>query len=1166
MKFSALALLLATSSFALQFYGNESEIKWKSADSEHFIYHYPAEFTGHAERAASVAEAVYDSVTSRYPNKLPRKVHLTLRNALYSNGFASPSETLMNLWLTNWDFKIRSSHGWLSDVVTHEFSHLVSIEDGSKLNPALYGMQVSYTDYYNERSRTDLMTLIPFTLQPLWLAEGTAQFESERMGFDAWDSHRDMLLRTAVLADSLVPLTYMHAFATSSLKSELGPYTQGFALVRYIAETYGEDAVPKIWTALAKPYRATLDGALKEVIGLGEEELYDAWKENLTKKYTALQDSLGELKTGTKLTANAFYQDFPIVAGNYIYGISNFGSDLFDGGVFRVSTNLDSLMQETASEDSVEISVENTLDITQYSESGFKMKKSWVDKGIAIRDIPERGPVLAYVSYQNRNRDGRASFDIFVTDTSGKSNEVTHLADAIYPEISPDFKEIVFVRRESGKTRFVLSRATLPDTSSKGADEYTDLWTPPEEFMYYNIYSPKYSPNGKQIVFSYFDDKTRGIAIVDADGKNFRKLTEEGFDSRDPSFIDDNTIVYSSDKNGIFNLYKKDLSSNVETPLTNVIGGAFTPTVNENIIYYTGYDADGFSLYKLDLPTTKTDTTVYLKNVRSITVARAPYARNKAPSIFEELFLQGNELAGIKQAPTLFDNASENLKLLLNRQSEATAFANNFVLQATTLRDSTYKLPQATPPQLYGTRPVNGRTPPQISNDLSFAGTERNYKPIPTIPLIVPMLSFEENAPAFSVNKDGETLAKIGAALILADPLKINTIQLGLLFEITNGFDFISDGGLNPDKHYDFFAIWENKSTPVTFDLGYSYSNLTSKDTVHYENPRDYCEDGVEDCFGVSEYAVGIHSLFANAGYSIFKQGDTTNVMVGYDWSNFNLYQDDFEWTYHKRVTAGLMLGYYGEFEEGNNIQGSGNGIAAAYSYSNADLFRSGTFSETFVVNENGSITPKYRNFELHELALNAFISFANPIHDGARLALGASATGILNWSSDDSDTLDTYYNHPLLLEGYPYLVSTEDYNRSGTRTAIAQVHYLFPILKDFRHSLWIVETEDLYLDLFAQIGAAWRGKFFDPELMKKRDFWDRSIGFEIRFANNLFHSVPLNISLNIARALDRTYEDEDGSHGNKPNPIDLPLIPKTFSPTRIHLTIGTDFNNMWQN
>lgn len=1166
LKHSIFSLLFTTvSAFALQFYGNESEIKWKTADSDHFIYHYPAEYSAHAERASAVAEAVYDSVTSRYPNKLPRKVHLSLRNALYSNGYAVPSETSMNLWLTNWDFKIRSSHGWLTDVVTHEFSHLVSIEDGAKINPALYGLQVSYSDYYNERNRTDLMTMVPFTIQPLWLAEGTAQFESERMGFDAWDSHRDMLLRTAALADSLVPLTFMHSFDDNALKSELGPYTQGFALVRYIAETYGEDMVPKIWNEFAKPYRVTLDGALKATIGIGEDSLYNAWKEHLQKKYGEQRDSLGTLVEGTKLTADAFYQDFPVVAGDYIYGISNFGGNWFEGGIFKVHKNLDSLMQDSVKEDEIEISVENTLDISEYAKSGFKMKKPWADKGISIREVEGRGPMLAYVSYQNRNRHGRAAFDIFVTDTAGKAQEITHLADAVYPELRTDGKEVLFARRDAATTRFILSKAPVAEDQEK-ADEYTDIWTPPAEFPYYNIYTPHYSPSGNKILFSFFDDRTRGIAIVNADGSGFKILSEEGVDARDPAFIDENTIVYSSDKNGIYNLYRKKLDgSAIDKPLTNVLGGAFTPTVGHGAIFYTGYDADGFSLYKIDLPTDKLDTTIYLKDVRWVATAKVPFAKQKT-SVFEELFFAKEKAAEnrhVAKPQDLWLGKNEMLSLIAYG-NYSTPLATHALALETAVRDSTFKLPQIEE-KLYGTRLANNRPQPPIENDVSFAGTERDYKAIPTIPLFVPMVSLEENAPDFSVHGDGNLLAKIGAAMILADPLKKNIVQLGLLFEVTNGFDYITSGGLNPDKQYDFFALWENRSTPITFDIGYSYANLTSKDTLHYEDPRSYCEDDVEDCYGISNYAIGMHSIMGSAGYSVFKQGDTLSAVASYDWASFNLYEDDFEWTYHKRLSAGLMFGIYGDFEEEKTISGSGNGIALAYSYSNADLYRSGTFAETFVVNENGTIKPIYRNFELHEIAFNAFATLGNPIHDGARLALGASLSGIANWRSKDSDTLDSYYTHPLLLEGYPYLISTEDYNRSGTKTAIAQLHYIFPILSDFRHSLWIFETEDIYFDLFAQVGAAWNGKWGDFDKFTTRDFWDRSVGIELRFANNLFHSVPLNISLNIARALDRVGEDSEGAHGQKLTPIDVPLLPSKFSPTRIHLTIGTDFNNIWQ-
>lgn len=68
------------------------------------------------------------------------------------------------------------------------------------------------------------------------------------MGFDGWDTHRDMLLRIATLEDQILDLEYMHDFENNSLNAELGPYTQGFSLVRYIAKHYGENAIPKIWS------------------------------------------------------------------------------------------------------------------------------------------------------------------------------------------------------------------------------------------------------------------------------------------------------------------------------------------------------------------------------------------------------------------------------------------------------------------------------------------------------------------------------------------------------------------------------------------------------------------------------------------------------------------------------------------------------------------------------------------------------------------------------------------------------------------------------------------------------------------------------------------------------------------------------------------------------
>ena len=1197
--------LFAGAANASGFYGNQSDIKWKTANTKHFQFIYPQEYTEHASRLSAYAEAVYDSVVGRYKKDLPGRVNAVLNNALYSNGSAVPSENAVNLWLTNWDFKVRSSHGWLADVITHEFSHLVSIENGSKILPNIYGLQIGYTDYYNERITSDFTTFIPFTLQPLWFAEGTAQFESARMGFDAWDTHRDMLLRVAVLNDSLLPLEYMHDFSDNSLFAELGPYTQGFALVRYIAKHYGEDAIPKIWTELSRPYRVTLDGALKKILGIGEKELYEAWKKEITATYKAQKDSLGTLVEGKKITAEAFWQDFPVVAGKHLYGVSNFGGLWFDGAVFKMplepdSASVDSTAADSNKVDGIEIgqiSIEeeesdSTIDINDYAKSGFRAKKPWFDKGIDVYDAPEKGPILAYVTFQNRDKDGHAHFDIAVSDTNKNKLNLTHLVDAVYPAFNRQGTEVAFVRREPYSTRFVLSKVPFTaDFSEYTAEDPIDIYVPDAKFRYYNIYSPKYSPDGRRIAFSFFDDVHRGIAVIDADGKNMKVVSTEGYDERDVNWIDDSKIVFASNRNGIFNLIEKNIDTGYERPLTNVVGGAFTPVLAGDTLYFTQYDKDGFSLYKLQY------TSVAMVNDTTMNIVEDE-ERMSANTVIRWACVNDSLEKIIRDSIATFRSQSDSSCIRLPvhtmpedivtdsiwRCTDSTSYIIDSVAYARIQGDTTCtKIPMPTKGdsviRFYDTtytitqRPapseivLKGTLPPKIEKhieleDREFAGAERDYKPIPTVPMFIPILSFNENAPDLTVFGEGQLKAKAGLAVILSDPLKKNTVQLGLLLELGQGFDYINTDGLNPKQEKEFFVAWENHSTPIDFGISYSYANYTSKDTVRYEDVR-----AKEDSIGLSHYAVPMQAITGAAGYSLFKSNDTLQLALGYDWADFNLYEDSFAWTYQKRFSAMALFGIFGdgEGEDGSGISGQGNGFTVYYQYSNSNLYRPGTFAESFYVTESGSIKPKYRNFNINEFGINLYGSLQSPL-TGARLAAGGKIAGIFNWSTDaQEDTLDSYYYSPVMLEGYPYLRSSESYTRAGTKTAMAELHYLFPVYDDWRKGFWIFETRGFYVDAFAQIGAAWNSKWFDTDKFTDHDFWDRSVGLSFRWSNKIFYSIPLDISLTFARALSRI-GDENGRSGSwKPSPIDIPILPDVASPTRIKFAIGMGFTNSWQ-
>ena len=1176
MKFKITSILAVCSTLfvgtavAAGFYGNQSDLKWKTAGTEHFQFIYPVEYSTHAAKVSAYAEAVYDSVTSRYNKPLPR-ISAVLNNALYSNGSAIPSENAINLWLTNWDFKIRSSHGWVSDVVTHEFSHLVSIESGSKIVPNLYGFQFSYTDYYNERTRSDFVTMIPFTLQPLWFAEGTAQYESSRMGFDAWDTHRDMLLRTAALNDSLMPLPYMHEFSDNSLLAELGPYTQGFSLVLYIVKHYGDEAIPKIWHELGKPYRATLNGAIKKVLGISEQQLYDNWKKEITEHYQAQKDSLGTLVEGVKITKDAFWQDFPVVSGKNLYGISNFGGPWFDGSVFKIPLEdtlktreerretredtakvADSKTADSAKVEIGDIEVEGAdstlINIADFAKSGFKAKKPWFDKGIDIYDDSLHGPILTYISYQNRDKDGHAHFDVAVSDTNKNERTITYLTDAVYPSFNKQGTAIVFARREPFSTRFVLSKIPFnSDLKNASAEEPYDIFKPDSSNLYYNIYSPKFSPDGKRIAFSFFDDVQRGIAVIDTNGANFKIVSTAGYDERDVQWIDNDKIIFASNRNNIFNLIEKDLNTGKERALTNVVGGAFTPTLAGDTIFFTQYDKDGFSLYKLP----------YKKEAE-------PVFRDSVVVTVRDSVLQAADTIQIACADTADPAKAANATVnTADVPPPDSAKCTQIVLRKDVIqvehRDTIKVAVKDTTQReiiLYGTLPQKPHKELELI-DREFAGAERNYKPIPNIPLFVPILSISENAPSLTVFGDGDVKAKLGLAVVLSDAFKKNTVQLGLLLELGKGIDYINGDGLNPRQEKEFFIAWDNRSTPIDLGLSYSYANYTNEETMRYEGVGS----DIADSIGISRYSYAMQAITGTAGYSIFKSIDTLQAAIGYDWANVNFYDDRIEWTYQKRFTATVGFGLFGdhEGESGSGISGQGNGLFAYYQYANSDLSRPGTL----YVTENGRIETHYRNFAIHQFGLNLYGSVQTPLLH-ARLAAGGKLTTFF-WNTDDvSDTLDSYYLTPVFLEGYPYLRSNEDYTLAGTKTAIAELHYLYPIYDDWRHDLWIFSTRSLYVDLFAQIGAAWDGKFWTSKLTK-HEFWDRSIGLSFRMSNKIWDNIPLDITLTFARGLSRIGEDKDLRGGSKLNPIDLPLLHKDICPTRIKFSIGMGFINTWQ-
>ena len=127
------------------------------------------------------------------------------------------------------------------------------------------------------------------------------------------------------------------------------------------------------------------------------------------------------------------------------------------------------------------------------------------------------------------------------------------------------------------------------------------------------------------------------LAFPHPDTSGFKPLVASGADERDPCWLPDGSgFVFASDRTGIFNIYQYRLENGEVEQLTNVIGGAFAPTVSPSRrVVYVGYHTSDHSLYEFERG-------VYRREAQVKQVALRDYQSVfKGAKLSEEFDIQG---------------------------------------------------------------------------------------------------------------------------------------------------------------------------------------------------------------------------------------------------------------------------------------------------------------------------------------------------------------------------------------------------------------------------------------------------------------------------------------------------------------------------------------------
>jgi len=421
-------------------------------------------------------------------------------------------------------------------------------------------MRTAGTDLIESRVLVGPLLTMPNAMCPVWFTEGLAQYKAER-GTEEFDSFRAMLLRTAVLDDALLPYAKMSVFGKNSFEYERA-YSQGYALVRYLAAAYGDTALVRIVRAKGESF-TDFDQALLDNIGLDGEQLYDSWVATLRTQTPAwsARAPLGEVQ----LTVDAGWSDQnPVVSadGRWLAYASNNQHDYQRLQVWRRD------LRDPRAPD--------------------RLLADNVNPGLGISADGAR------VFYTKAEEDRRGSNfnDLFVWD-DGATRRVTTGARVFYPAPCPDGRRVAAIQQQAGRAALVLIELD--------GGMVTQLY---RGVLEEQLFAPRVSPDGNRILYARFHRGHRDLCLYDLrDGSNLPVPFTTGWNEETGCWLDDDRIAFAADYEGVYDLFVWSAGRGVAR-LTRTTAGYFEPTAARGgeRLYATQYTARGFDVVAVAVP------------------------------------------------------------------------------------------------------------------------------------------------------------------------------------------------------------------------------------------------------------------------------------------------------------------------------------------------------------------------------------------------------------------------------------------------------------------------------------------------------------------------------------------------------------------------------------
>lgn len=195
---------------------------------------------------------------------------------------------------------------------------------------------------------------------------------------------------------------------------------------------------------------------------------------------------------------------------------------------------------------------DDNLEIYVMDEGGKNTKRLTAnpESDIAGSWNPNDG-FLAF--YSNRN----GNYDLYATNADGTAliQLTRDPADDIQPAYSPDGSKIAFASKRTGTYEIFVMNSNITNLMRLTRNQFTNR-------------EPAWSPDGKYIVWSCKEVRDEDIYIMNADGSNQKRLTFNSGRNVRPTFLNGDTIVFASDRDGNNGLYQMKIDGSGQSRLS----------------------------------------------------------------------------------------------------------------------------------------------------------------------------------------------------------------------------------------------------------------------------------------------------------------------------------------------------------------------------------------------------------------------------------------------------------------------------------------------------------------------------------------------------------------------------------------------------------------------